>query len=153
MSLTYLRRGVVPSIASTIIYNLPYGGPVSMVWGWALSAVLIMFIGLAMVGEKHTVHRDAMLMGRVNWRVPCLLQVACTSGRTACPHPSTATSLHGSSAVSLDSDSGTTSGESERPDDFQTTHSWATFPPCPRSPGHVPASSSPRPPCKIPSSR
>jgi amino acid transporter len=41
-------RGVVPSIASTIIYNLPYGGPVSMVWGWAVSAILILFIGLAM---------------------------------------------------------------------------------------------------------
>ena len=41
--------GVVPSIASTIIYSLPYGGPVSMIWGWALSSVLIMFIGLAMV--------------------------------------------------------------------------------------------------------
>lgn len=40
--------GVVPSIASTIFYNLPYGGPVGMVWGWLLSSVLIMFIGLAM---------------------------------------------------------------------------------------------------------
>jgi hypothetical protein len=44
-----LHRGVVPSIASTIIYNLPYGGPVSMIWGWALSSLLIMFVGLAMV--------------------------------------------------------------------------------------------------------
>ncbi|WWD15629.1 hypothetical protein CI109_100051 [Kwoniella shandongensis] len=40
--------GVVPSIASTIIYNLPYGGPVSMIWGWLISACLILFIGLAM---------------------------------------------------------------------------------------------------------
>ncbi|RSH91639.1 GABA-specific high-affinity permease [Saitozyma podzolica] len=40
--------GVVPSIASTIFYNLPYGGPVSMIWGWVVSSVLIMFIGLAM---------------------------------------------------------------------------------------------------------
>ena len=43
--------GVIPSIASTIIYNLPYGSSVAMIWGWALSAVLIMFIGLAMVGD------------------------------------------------------------------------------------------------------
>lgn len=40
--------GVVPSIASTIFYNLPYGGPVGMIWGWLLSSILIMFIGLAM---------------------------------------------------------------------------------------------------------
>lgn len=40
--------GVVPSIASTIFYNLPYGGPVGMIWGWLLSSFLIMFIGLAM---------------------------------------------------------------------------------------------------------
>lgn len=61
-------RGVVPSIASTIIYNLPYGGPVSMVWGWAVSAILIMFIGLAMVchasragGTKLTFHLQGEL--------------------------------------------------------------------------------------------
>nr|XP_019008646.1 uncharacterized protein I206_06327 [Kwoniella pini CBS 10737]OCF47427.1 hypothetical protein I206_06327 [Kwoniella pini CBS 10737] len=40
--------GVVPSIASTIFYNLPYGGPVGMIWGWLISSVLILFIGLAM---------------------------------------------------------------------------------------------------------
>lgn len=49
------HRGVVPSIASTIIYNLPYGGPVSMVWGWAVSSILIMFIGLAMVSQYLTI--------------------------------------------------------------------------------------------------
>lgn len=53
---TDLIRGVIPSIASTIIYNLPYGGPVSMVWGWAISAILIMFIGLAMVRSEPGVH-------------------------------------------------------------------------------------------------
>lgn len=40
--------GVVPSIASTIFYNLPYGGPVGMIWGWALAATLIATVGLAM---------------------------------------------------------------------------------------------------------
>ncbi|KLT42467.1 amino acid transporter [Cutaneotrichosporon oleaginosum] len=40
--------GVVPSIASTIFYNLPYGGPVGMIWGWALAASLIATVGLAM---------------------------------------------------------------------------------------------------------
>ncbi|KAL1413749.1 polyamine transporter tpo5 [Vanrija albida] len=40
--------GVVPSIGSTIMYCLPYGGPVGMIWGWVLSAFLISFIGFAM---------------------------------------------------------------------------------------------------------
>ncbi|WWC93541.1 hypothetical protein V866_000376 [Kwoniella sp. B9012] len=40
--------GVVPSIASTIFYNLPYGGPVGMIWGWLISAILILFVGLSM---------------------------------------------------------------------------------------------------------
>jgi len=40
--------GVVPSIASTIFYNLPYGGPVGMIWGWLVAALLIGTVGLAM---------------------------------------------------------------------------------------------------------
>lgn len=40
--------GVVPSIASTIFSNLPYGGPVGMIWGWVVAASLIMTVGLAM---------------------------------------------------------------------------------------------------------
>ncbi|BEI97866.1 hypothetical protein CcaverHIS631_0301650 [Cutaneotrichosporon cavernicola] len=40
--------GIVPSIASTIFYNLPYGGPVGMIWGWALAASFIATVGLAM---------------------------------------------------------------------------------------------------------
>ncbi|KAL1407932.1 polyamine transporter tpo5 [Vanrija albida] len=40
--------GVVPSIASVIFYNLPYGGPVGMVWGWVVASILIGTVGLAM---------------------------------------------------------------------------------------------------------
>ncbi|GMK58120.1 hypothetical protein CspeluHIS016_0501520 [Cutaneotrichosporon spelunceum] len=40
--------GIVPSIASTIFYNLPYGGPVGMIWGWLLAACFIATVGLAM---------------------------------------------------------------------------------------------------------
>lgn len=40
--------GVVPSIASVIFYNLPYGGPVGMIWGWVVAATLILTVGLAM---------------------------------------------------------------------------------------------------------
>jgi amino acid transporter len=40
--------GVVPSIASVIFYNLPYGGPVGMIWGWVVAATLIATVGLAM---------------------------------------------------------------------------------------------------------
>ncbi|CAE6457090.1 unnamed protein product [Rhizoctonia solani] len=39
---------LLPSIASCLVYSLPYGGPVSMVWGWLAASVLIMFVGLAL---------------------------------------------------------------------------------------------------------
>lgn len=35
-------------IASCLVYSLPYGGPVSMVWGWLVASILIMFVGLAL---------------------------------------------------------------------------------------------------------
>ncbi|TDL24693.1 amino acid transporter [Rickenella mellea] len=40
--------GVVPSIASVLVYAIPNGGTSAMVWGWAVSSFLILFIGLAM---------------------------------------------------------------------------------------------------------
>lgn len=40
--------GVAPSIASTLIYALPSGGPVSMVWGWVVGCFFITFTGLAL---------------------------------------------------------------------------------------------------------
>lgn len=40
--------GVAPSIASTLIYALPSGGPISMVWGWAIGCFFIAFTGLAL---------------------------------------------------------------------------------------------------------
>ncbi|ELU40135.1 hypothetical protein AG1IA_05843 [Rhizoctonia solani AG-1 IA] len=39
---------LLPSIASCLVYSLPYGGPVSMVWGWLTASVLILFVGLAL---------------------------------------------------------------------------------------------------------
>ncbi|GHJ87118.1 hypothetical protein NliqN6_3520 [Naganishia liquefaciens] len=42
------ETGVLPSIASTIWYNLPYGSAVAMTWGWLLAGSLILFVGLAM---------------------------------------------------------------------------------------------------------
>ncbi|KAH7342012.1 APC amino acid permease [Rhizoctonia solani] len=39
---------LLPSIASCLVYSLPYGGPVSMVWGWLAASILIMFVGLAL---------------------------------------------------------------------------------------------------------
>ncbi|CAE6429264.1 unnamed protein product [Rhizoctonia solani] len=39
---------LLPSIASCLVYSLPYGGAVSMVWGWLTASVLIMFVGLAL---------------------------------------------------------------------------------------------------------
>lgn len=39
--------GAVPSFASVLIYAIPNGGPVAMVWGWAICTVFIVLIGLA----------------------------------------------------------------------------------------------------------
>ncbi|KAK7001694.1 APC amino acid permease [Favolaschia claudopus] len=39
---------IVPSIASVLFYSVPNGGPPAMIWGWAVSSIFIMFIGLAM---------------------------------------------------------------------------------------------------------
>lgn len=40
--------GVAPSIASTLLYSLPSGGPISMVWGWVVGCFFITFTGLAL---------------------------------------------------------------------------------------------------------
>lgn len=40
--------GVAPSIASTLLYSLPSGGPISMVWGWLVGCFFIAFTGLAL---------------------------------------------------------------------------------------------------------
>ncbi|KAA1473609.1 APC amino acid permease [Dentipellis sp. KUC8613] len=40
--------GVFPSMASVLLYAIPNGGPLALVWGWAVSVVFLMFIGLAM---------------------------------------------------------------------------------------------------------
>ncbi|KAJ7185274.1 APC amino acid permease [Mycena filopes] len=40
--------GVVPAIASVLVYALPNGGPVAMVWAWATASFFIFFVALAM---------------------------------------------------------------------------------------------------------
>ncbi|KAJ1307290.1 hypothetical protein OPQ81_001400 [Rhizoctonia solani] len=39
---------LVPSIASSLVYAMPNGGPASMVWGWLAASIFILFVGLAM---------------------------------------------------------------------------------------------------------
>ncbi|QRW03747.1 amino acid permease [Ceratobasidium sp. AG-Ba] len=39
---------LLPSIASSLVYAIPYGGPVSMVWGWLVASIFILFVGLAL---------------------------------------------------------------------------------------------------------
>ncbi|KAF8606392.1 APC amino acid permease [Ceratobasidium sp. AG-I] len=39
---------LLPSIASSLVYAVPYGGPVSMVWGWLVASFFILFVGLAL---------------------------------------------------------------------------------------------------------
>ncbi|VDB94224.1 unnamed protein product [Peniophora sp. CBMAI 1063] len=40
--------GLLPSIASVLFYSIPNGGPVAMVWGWAVASVFILFVGMSM---------------------------------------------------------------------------------------------------------
>lgn len=39
---------LLPSMASSLVYALPYGGPASVVWGWLAASTFILFVGLAM---------------------------------------------------------------------------------------------------------
>ncbi|TDL24692.1 APC amino acid permease [Rickenella mellea] len=45
--LAFSLIGVVPSLASVLVYTIPNGGTSAMVWGWAISSFFIMFVGLA----------------------------------------------------------------------------------------------------------
>lgn len=40
--------GVLPSIATTLIYAIPSGGPIAMVWGWLVTCCFIALSGLAL---------------------------------------------------------------------------------------------------------
>jgi amino acid transporter len=40
--------GLLPSIASVLVYALPNGGASSMVWGWLVASIFILIVGLAM---------------------------------------------------------------------------------------------------------
>ncbi|EIW55875.1 APC amino acid permease [Trametes versicolor FP-101664 SS1] len=40
--------GLFPSIASVLVFAIPNGGPVALVWGWALCSFFLMFVGLAL---------------------------------------------------------------------------------------------------------
>jgi amino acid permease len=47
-SVSFSVLGLLPSIASTLGYNLAYSGQAGSVWGWVVAAVLIQFVALAM---------------------------------------------------------------------------------------------------------
>ncbi|KAI9571848.1 amino acid/polyamine transporter I [Boletus coccyginus] len=40
--------GLLPSIAAVLVYSIPNGGPVAMVWGWTVASFFILCIGLSM---------------------------------------------------------------------------------------------------------
>ncbi|KAI0777534.1 APC amino acid permease [Trametes elegans] len=40
--------GLFPSMASVLVFAIPNGGPVALVWGWAICSVFLMFIALAL---------------------------------------------------------------------------------------------------------
>ncbi|KAJ3992755.1 amino acid/polyamine transporter I, partial [Lentinula boryana] len=45
--LAFSIQGVVPGIASVLVYSIPYGGAISMVWGWTVCSIFLMFIATA----------------------------------------------------------------------------------------------------------
>jgi hypothetical protein len=47
-SVSFSVLGLLPSIASTLSYNLAYSGPAGSVWGWVVAAVLVQFVAFAM---------------------------------------------------------------------------------------------------------
>ncbi|RPD65332.1 APC amino acid permease [Lentinus tigrinus ALCF2SS1-7] len=40
--------GLFPSIASVLVFAIPNGGPVAMVWGWAVCSFFLMFVACAL---------------------------------------------------------------------------------------------------------
>ncbi|KXN82731.1 hypothetical protein AN958_02223 [Leucoagaricus sp. SymC.cos] len=46
--LSFSIVGVVQSIAAVLLYSIPYGGPVGMVWGWFTCCVFLIFVAMAM---------------------------------------------------------------------------------------------------------
>lgn len=40
--------GLLPSVASVLVYALPNGGPVAMVWGWLVASLGILLVGISM---------------------------------------------------------------------------------------------------------
>ncbi|KAK3621916.1 hypothetical protein LTR56_022503 [Elasticomyces elasticus] len=47
-SVSFSILGILPSIASTLSYNLAYSGQAGSVWGWIVASVLIQFVALSM---------------------------------------------------------------------------------------------------------
>jgi len=39
--------GVFPSIAGVLVFAIPYGGPVAMIWGWAACSFFLLFVAAA----------------------------------------------------------------------------------------------------------
>ncbi|TFK47246.1 APC amino acid permease [Heliocybe sulcata] len=40
--------GLLPSIASVLLYAIPNGGASAMIWGWAVASIFILFVGMSM---------------------------------------------------------------------------------------------------------
>ncbi|KAF9644428.1 APC amino acid permease [Thelephora ganbajun] len=40
--------GLLPSIASVLVFALPNGGPLAMVWGWAVASIGVLLVGISM---------------------------------------------------------------------------------------------------------
>ncbi|KAI5993805.1 amino acid permease-domain-containing protein [Pisolithus orientalis] len=63
--LSFSIIGLLPSIASVLVYALPNGGASSMVWGWAVGSLFILSVGLSIggVGFRSTYIGRPLLLG------------------------------------------------------------------------------------------
>ncbi|KAH9896733.1 APC amino acid permease [Cubamyces lactineus] len=48
LSLSFTTIGLFPSIATVLVFALPNGGPVALVWGWAICTFFLLFVALAL---------------------------------------------------------------------------------------------------------
>jgi len=46
--ISFCELGVLPSIASSLTFNLAYSGPAGSVWGWLVASTLVQFVALSM---------------------------------------------------------------------------------------------------------
>ncbi|GJJ13302.1 hypothetical protein Clacol_007554 [Clathrus columnatus] len=75
--------GLLPSIASVLFFAVPNGGPVGMVWGWLITSLFILTIGLSMAelgSAAPTSGGNMAAVASVDWGCAVQIMAAATIG-------------------------------------------------------------------------